>query len=277
MTLGERIKTGMKRSVKAAAVTAGRLSPAPKACSRILTYHSVGRRDHEMNVTPEAFREQMAWLAENCKVVPLAEAVEGRGGVAITFDDGYRDNLTEAAPVLREFGLPATVFVVADRLGGMLDHDDNPATSTLMTWDEAKQLEAQGVTIGGHGMTHRRLSGLNEEEQREEIGGCRLRIEEALGHPVEAFAYPFGSSLDYTSLTESLVQESGYDFALSNRYGPVTPGANRWALRRIWVDRTDGIGAFQAKVEGRMDGLALLDSGLGIRARRAVNRLLGIR
>lgn len=75
MSLGKRIKTGMKRTTKGAAVLAGRFTPAPSACSRILTYHSIGHRNHEMNVTPEAFREQMTWLAENRKVVPLSEAI----------------------------------------------------------------------------------------------------------------------------------------------------------------------------------------------------------
>ena len=275
MSLGQRIKNGMKRTIKGAAVLAGRFTPTPSTCGRILTYHSVGHRDHEMNVTPGAFREQMAWLAENHKVVTLAEAVQGREGVAITFDDGYRDNLTEAAPVLSELGLPATVFVVAGKLGEMLDHDDDPNTATLMTWDEVKQLEAQGIAIGGHSMTHPRLSRLTEEEQREEIGACKRRLEEKLGHAIETFAYPYGSALDYTPLTESIVKESGYAFAVSNRYGSVVPGANPWALRRIWVDRTDTLHTFCAKVTGKMDGLALLDSGPGIRARRAMNRLLG--
>ena len=275
MSVGQRIKNGLKRSVKRAAVLAGRFTPAPSACSRILTYHSVGQRDHEMNVTPDAFREQMAWLAENCKVVPLAQAAEGREGVAITFDDGYRDNLTEAAPVLAEFGLPATVFIVTGKLGGMLDHDDDPKTGTLMTWDEVRKLEAQGITIGGHSMTHPRLSQLTEAEQREEIGTCKRRLEDELGHAIETFAYPYGSALDYTPRTELIVEESGYALALSNRYGSVVPGANPWALRRIWVDRTDTLQTFCAKVRGKMDGLALLDSGPGIRVRRVLNRLLG--
>lgn len=157
----------------------------------------------------------------------------------------------------------------------MLNHDDDPETGTLMTWDEVRQLEKEGITIGGHSMTHPRLSRLTEEGQCKEIGECKRRIQEELGHAIDAFAYPYGSSMDYTSLTESIVKECGYAYAVSNRDGPVLSGANPWALRRIWVDGTDCLPSFCDKVDGRLDGLALLDSGPGIRAWRVMNRLLG--
>ena len=108
-------KTTIKRAVKGVGAMLGRALPARTAVARILTYHSVGSRDHEMNVSPPAFREQMEWLARSANVIPLAEAAASRPGVAVTFDDGYRDNLVHAAPVLEDLGIPATVFVVAGR------------------------------------------------------------------------------------------------------------------------------------------------------------------
>jgi len=251
--------------------------PAPRATSRILTYHSIGLRDHDMNVRPDPFRRQMEWLACHAEVITLADAADPKPGVAVTFDDGYRDNLLNAAPILRELDIPATVFIVAGRVGGMLDHDTAPETAALLTWDEIRGLEAMGFTIGAHTLTHRRLSQLDPEEQREEIAGCARSLEENLGHAPAAFAYPFGSSADYTPLSKQLVRESGFAFAVSNRYGPNGPGADRWALRRIWIDATDTLESFKAKVEGRLDLLAVLDSGAGLRARRALNRMLGVK
>lgn len=271
MHTGERFKSGLKRAVRRVAAARGRQA-GPH--SLVLTYHSVGRRDHEMNVKPEAFREQMAWLADNTNVVPLREAVHGQGGVALTFDDGYRDNLTEAAPVLDALSLPATVFMVAGRAGTFSDHDSPGDASRLMTWDELRDLVKRGWTVGGHTMTHPRLSALNEPQQREEIAGSKTVLESELGEPVESFAYPFGSALDYTATSKALVQEAGYAFAMSNRYGVIRPGADRWSLRRIWIDRSDTLTSFRAKVEGRLDNLAWLDSPMGIRARRFVNGML---
>ncbi len=271
MHAGERFKSSLKRAARGAMSGPAR---SREGCCVVLTYHSVGTRDHEMNVTPGAFREQMAWLSDHVQVVSLADAVEHSDGVAITFDDGYRDNLTEAAPVLSELGLPAALFAVAGRMGGWLDHDVRCAESQIMSWEELHALSDAGWTIGGHTMTHPRLSRLSEVEQRREIGECKRVIEEKTGCAVDSFAYPFGSALDFDEASCAIARESGYAFAVSNRYGVNGPKADRWSLRRIWIDRSDTLESFRAKVEGRLDRLAWLDSGVGIRARRLMNHLL---
>lgn len=261
----ERLKIALKR-----ALSGGNPSDLP---SRILTYHSVGERDHPMNVSPAAFRDQMAWLADWRHSISVQDALDGVPGVAVTFDDGYRDNLTNAHPVLEKFGIPWTLFFVSGRAGAMLGHDSNPATSTLLDWDEVRELRRCGVEIGGHTRTHARLSHLEPNEQRREINDCYDRIATELGEPPAGFAYPYGSALDYTPETVRIVKESGFCYALSNRYGPVSASDDRWTARRIWIDRTDSLELFISKVEGRLDRLRILDSGLGIRARRLVNRL----
>lgn len=273
MALGERIKRRLKRaahSITIAGARQGRSGP----CSRVLTYHSVGIRDHEMNVTSDEFRRQMQWLAEHAEVRPLADAVEGTGGVAITFDDGYRDNLAVAAPILAELGMSATVFVVAGRVGMRLAHDRNAETGALMTWEEIRNIESMGWSIGGHSLTHRRLSRLTLAGQTIEIRECTRLLEDNLGHRIKAFAYPFGSALDFNQSSKDIVGACGYSYAVSNRYGVNTPGCDRWALRRIWIDRSDTSYSFRAKVLGGLDRLAWLDSPAGIRARRVVNGLL---
>lgn len=273
MRLGHSVKLGLKRVARG--LTTGTRTQASRGpCSRILTYHSVGDRDHEMNVTLDAFREQMEWLAEHGGVGLLRDAAQGDSCITITFDDGYRDNLINAAPVLQELGLSATVFVVAGRTGMRLDHAADPETGSLMTWEEIRAIEAMGWTVGGHTLTHRRLSDLWPAEQRVEIMECTRLLEDHLGHSIEAFAYPYGSALDFNETSKTLVREAGYALALSNRFGVNAPDCDHWALRRMWIDRTDTLGSFRAKIEGKLDGLVWLDSPVGIRARRTLNRLL---
>jgi peptidoglycan/xylan/chitin deacetylase (PgdA/CDA1 family) len=227
-----------------------------------------------MNVTPDAFREQMAWLAENSTPISLSAAATGEPGVAVTFDDGYLDNLTEAAPILREYGIPATVFIVAGKVGAFLDHDIPDESARLMTWDQIRELEAMGVAIGGHSVSHPRLSTLPEPAQRSEIEGCAMLLRERLGHSVEAFAYPYGSANDYDARCVRLVADSGFLYACSNRYGwNCVPHIERFALRRIWVDKTDTIDTFRQKVRGQLDLLHLLDSRPALFARRMLNRI----
>src|SRR5262249_33081843 len=85
-------------------------------------YHQVTARTldfHRLAVSPADFRAQMAWLQRHCRVMPLAELAESvrtrtipPDAVAVTFDDGYADNLEVASPILMEIGLPATFFVL---------------------------------------------------------------------------------------------------------------------------------------------------------------------
>jgi len=268
------MKTLLKRVVKDCAWIAGTVIP-PMRGTRILTYHAIGPRRHEMTVGLEAFRWQMAWLAEAGCVVPLAAALEGAPGVAITFDDGFVDNLRLAAPILSAFGLPAVVFVVAGRAGGYLDREPDPEHGRLMDWEELRELRGHGVEIGAHTLNHPHLARLGEAAQAVEIVESKALIEERLGCAVRYFAYPYGSALDYDALSMALARGAGYALACSNRYGVNGPGSDPWQLRRIWIDRSDGLESFQAKVRGRMDSLRLLDSGVGIRLRRGVNRMSG--
>ncbi len=241
---------------------------------RILTYHSVGARDHEMNVAPDIFAEQMRWLVDNVDVITLDEAARGLPGVAITFDDGYVDNLTNVAPILRRLNIPATVFVVAGRLGENLDHDANRPHARLLREEELLELHGAGLEIGGHSMTHRRLSSLDSTSKRDEIERCKSTLESILGEPVRAFAYPYGTTRDFDAESIAMVLDAGYAYAVSNQYGPNLATTNRHELRRINIDRTDAIGTFAAKVDGRLDALSYLESDLGLYARSTLNKLL---
>ncbi len=275
MPPGADTKAAIKRAVKA---LIARTPTRPHDCdTRILTYHSIGGRDHEMNVAPADFADQMEWLNDQSDVITLDEASRGVPGVAITFDDGYADNLSNAAPILQQYAFPATVFVVAGQLGATLDHDCGQPFARLLNEDELVELHAAGVEIGGHSMTHRRLTSLDAETKRDEIVASKQVLESVLRESIHAFAYPYGTGRDFDADCVAIVQEAGFACAVSNRYGPVRPSAERYALRRINIDRTDTLATFAAKVDGRLDALRFLESDLGLRARSTLNRLLHTR
>lgn len=265
------LRTVIKKTVKRGSLCFGPLLPRPRPASRILTYHSVGQLDHAMNVTPGNFAEQMAWLADHVRLNTLDDAAGAQPGVAVTLDDGYRDNLINAAPILARHKVPAVVFVVAGKLGDLLVTDAEPWHGRLMTWDEARELNAMGIAIGAHTLTHPRLARLDPGAQRQEIAGSCEAIARELGAPVRYFAYPYGTSADYDDTSVALVQEAGCAVACSNRYGYNVEGCDRFTLRRIWIDTTDTLETFAAKVEGRLDALGILDSSIGMLARRALN------
>lgn len=168
----------------------------------VLTYHSLDHGGSPISVAPERFRSQMEGLAaDGIAVVPLAELLArstGSDAVALTFDDGLASIATEAAPILRSLGFPATVFVVPDRIGrdNRWREEGDPGIPRFPTldWDALERLHAAGWEIGSHSRSHAHLSRCGEGELADEIGGCADRITRRLGIEPRAFAYPYGET-----------------------------------------------------------------------------------
>jgi len=175
-------------------------APIKQGGSCILTYHSLDTSGSVISIPPKLFRQQMEWLAATrVAVVPLGRVRETTGAVAITFDDGFHNFFEHAAPVLQEFGFPATVFVVSDFCGGANDWPTQPRTPAvpkleLMPWSELQQIAKAGISIGCHTATHPYLSRLNAAELEEELARSRSAIEQRVGMAVETFAYPYGDA-----------------------------------------------------------------------------------
>jgi peptidoglycan/xylan/chitin deacetylase (PgdA/CDA1 family) len=143
-------------------------------------------------VRPQDLRRQIdklrAWGYELVTFGDLAADVRP-GRAALTFDDGLVDNLTMLAPILRELGAPATVFVVS----GWLGQPHPSATWTrIVSADELRELRDAGLEVGGHSATHADLSALSYEDALEELSRGKKELEDVLGEPVEVAAYPYG-------------------------------------------------------------------------------------
>jgi peptidoglycan/xylan/chitin deacetylase (PgdA/CDA1 family)/glycosyltransferase involved in cell wall biosynthesis len=131
--------------------------------------------------------EQLTQRLRECRLPP-------RRALVITIDDGYRDNLEVAHPVLARHDFPATLFLVSQKLGIGNDWDGEPPLGERPTLsvEQARQLRAAGHEIGAHTRNHCSLTDADDATQREEIAGCKRELEEALGAPVTTFAYPYG-------------------------------------------------------------------------------------
>jgi peptidoglycan/xylan/chitin deacetylase (PgdA/CDA1 family) len=232
---------------------------------RILTYHRVNEHHpgDRMTVHPLAFRRQMEHIAESGRpVLPLDGAVarlrgEGpplpAGALCLTFDDGYRDNLEFAAPVLERFGFTATVLLVTGRMGTRTPIDRYDACcehDSALSWDEARELHACGHSLGGHGRTHRELAPLDAVSVREEVFGCRDDLLRELGEAPTVFGYPRGSQDPAVRRT---VAEAGFRAAVTVYPGANGPGSDSLLLRRTEVSGDDDHEDFRSKLEGVFD------------------------
>lgn len=175
----------------------------------------------------------------------------GKKYLMITADDGYQDNLTRMLPLLEKYGYKAVVYVVTGEGYNRWDveHPTNPDTSvSLMNGEQIKALAASGhVEIGGHTLTHPRLSKLSSEQQAHEIQENKRQLEALLGQPLLSFAYPYG---DINESAKEQAIAAGYRFAVATNSGPKAMHQDPYQIRRIAIfPRTDVFGLWR-KIRG---------------------------
>lgn len=229
----------------------------------VLTYHSLDSSGSPISVEPEVFRAQMRWLAAHGPpVVPLGELLDGsapKDALAITFDDGFSNLWTEGLAVLEEWGLPATVFVVTDRVGtdNGWDGRDYPGVPRLplMGWDQVERLHERGCDVGGHSCTHPAMPTLAPERLTDEVHRCAEAIVSRTGRRPSAFCYPFGAYDDRVVKSVAEVYDSAVTTrlrALPDRVPPFeVPRLDMFYLRRPGQLEAWGSARFKARLRLR--------------------------
>lgn len=200
----------------------------------VLNYHKIDFYDDPLSVTPVEFTNQLNYFKTyNYHVVSLNDVYDylekdkplPNKPVVITFDDGYADNYEYAYPILRQFGYPATIFVITKLIN----------TKGYITWEQAREMQENGISIESHTVNHVTLSTLKDEQALAELTNSKQIIEKNLGKKINFVAYPEGF---YNKLTEKLVQKAGYRGALTIRYGSVDKASDPYALERIPIFHT---------------------------------------
>ncbi|HEX4681788.1 MAG TPA: polysaccharide deacetylase family protein [Gemmatimonadaceae bacterium] len=222
----------------------------------ILVYHSVmphhpGQTSEQrvLDVDDSVFVAQMRYLADGgyhvVSFAALVDALEGRStlpkrAVVITFDDGWENQYRHAFPILRRFGLTATFFVFTTPIG----KDDK-----LMTWDQLRDLQAAGMTVGSHTRTHPVLPAYHAALHNE-VEMSRADIAEHLGRAPDFFAYPFG---EWDAESAAWARTAGYRAARTYRGGAWNAPSDMYHLRAVPV--TDNMQAFERAVSGEGPGV----------------------
>lgn len=223
-----------------------------------LCYHAVSPGwPAALSVTPEALREQLGLLVRRgyrgVTFTDLTRSQPRDRVVSVTFDDAYRSVHALAAPILRELGLPGTVFVPTafagspepmswpgiDQWAGT-EHEDELVPAS---WEELGSLARAGWEVGSHTRSHPRLTELGEDELELELAGSRHDVEERLGGRCTSLAYPYG---DHDERVVRAAGRAGYEAAgtLPKRFHAARP--LRWP--RIGVYHVDDARRFRLKV-----------------------------
>lgn len=216
----------------------------------IVAFHRIADGpDDGLSFPPGRFRELCAYWRAEYNVLPLdaiftpLPATRVRR-LVLTFDDGYADNAETAAPILEQFGLPATFFLTTDFLGAPAgsafpwDSRGHPAPG-IMSWRQAEALAAAGFGIGSHTCSHVRLSQCAAGVVSRELERSRQELEAHLGRPVRDFAYPFGGRGDCRESDRRLVQAAGYRSCLGCYGGVAQLNGDPYDLHRIPINPRD--------------------------------------
>lgn len=222
-------------------------------------YHQIGEPNPKgtpfrgLTVHPDDFARQMRWMRflgyrglSMRDVMPYVRG-ERRGKVfGITFDDGYRNVVQNAMPVLDKLGFTATNYLVANQFdgGNVWDAKIGIPHSPLMTVEEMRQWAAAGHEVGSHTLDHVHLPEMTPNEARRQMVESKDVLEQALGAPVTAFCYPYG---DHGPEHLAMAREAGYDNATLTKRGLANASDDPFGLPRVTVSRSTGIFRFLQK------------------------------
>ena len=223
----------------------------PKRVTPILMYHAVTEdKESTLSVAPESFSKQMEFLKRSgYSVISLDELVEKiKQGktflprtVAITFDDGYEDNFTNAFPVLEKYDMPAIIFLVT----GYVDIEKG-----YLKWDQVRLMQKSGIDFGGHTRNNVYLPSVEDENILwSEVAGSKEDIESQTKKEVKYFCYPTGG---FNKKVKEAVKRAGYKGACTTNRGFDRLNLDIYELNRIKVTDSDTNKPFhfRAKLSG---------------------------
>ena len=217
----------------------------------ILCYHSVHPTAKFRSVTPDEFEKQVAWLAENSKVVRPDELVDAKPEgklphVAITFDDGYEDNYTNAFRICQAYGVPFAVYPTL----GLVENNEYAKSRYLdllkdrrdifnaLTWKQLEEMHAAGVEIGSHTWDHPSLASLSDDNLEWQLGHSKEMLESRLGLRNIGIAYPFGKRGRHVTRREAAAtRKLGYSYGACVEHWAVSPNEDRFMLPRFIINK----------------------------------------
>ncbi|WP_395894153.1 polysaccharide deacetylase family protein [Bacillus safensis subsp. safensis] len=212
----------------------------------ILMYHSISS-GNSLRVPKSEFASHMKWLKENDYVtlspeeayqVLTTNSIPSEKYVLITFDDGYTDNYTKAFPILKQYGMKATIFMIEQSIG----------RPNHLTDEQMDVMMAHGISIESHTIHHLELNRLSKQQQEEELKGSKTFFDQRFSQRTRMVSYPVGR---YNEETLKLAKEAGYQMAVTTEPGHAKKEQGMMSLHRVRVSPGLSPESFGRLIEGK--------------------------
>ncbi len=226
----------------------------------VIYYHGIPKAE----IT--GFRTQMAYLASNCSVIRPSEIkIADSNGlnhlVAITFDDAFLSVKENAIPILKEYGLPAAIFVPAGNLGQPprweMPENCTNKNRTVMSKEQIAELDNDGFEIFSHTVSHPVLTEIDNNKLQHELTCSKIALEKMVGYRVLAISYPHGA---HDSRVCSAAKEAGYKLGFTIEPQIVNNCTDDMQIGRFCVSPRDSLLKFKLKATGAYQATRLLKS-----------------
>ena len=270
-TMKKAARVGMALSMGTRGLVSVPNTQATSPAIRVLTYHRFGASQRDpFCVSASVFAKHVAWLATKQLAVSLPDVeafVRGektlpQDAVLISIDDGFRSVAKIALPILRDYGIPAAVYVTTGNVGRDVQsaraHGEH-IDEDYLNWDEIIHLHESGIAIGSHAHTHRSMACISLTEATDEAVRSKEQIEKQLSNQVTSFAYPFGTLADFNTSVAEILYKAGYRSAFTSQHGVIQSGLNALTLPRIKIEGGEGPWMFPFIANGGLDQWSWID------------------
>ena len=224
----------------------------PDPSYRILVYHAIGGevigdRLNIFSISPELFEKHIGYLANQRKItivdLDVAHLNAKNDCITVTFDDGYKDNLYAAAPILEKYSFSYTVFVSTGFV-------ESASKYFLSRYDIRKLSELPNATIGAHSVSHPSLVNCSNKDLENELVSSKHYIEDIIGMPVKAIAYPYGV---VDKRVRDAAEQAGYTLGTCSYMYTNRSDCDQLLLSRTSMLGIDSLRIFKQKINGRWD------------------------
>jgi peptidoglycan/xylan/chitin deacetylase (PgdA/CDA1 family) len=236
---------GVARKAAILALSAGRSPDDNEGWIRFPFYH------HIFDDERPGFARQLDFMASHGDFIGLDDAVnmlESGASISgryfcVSFDDGFKNWITNAVPILLDHGVPAAFFVAAGYIGTSVErdrekllgfYDSRDLLMEFLSWDDCREMADAGMTIGSHTMNHVHLIDLDDDGVEAELADSKQLIEAELGRACVHFCCPFGrANIDYRpDHHPAIALRIGYRTFLATTRGAVRQGASLMGIPR---------------------------------------------